>query len=85
MLINSAPQQTGQNGYRTSTCKYVLRMVHSDNILPQFLWAMPTLQLNVATVGSLPDMLTFTPDDGKVLVAKEGDSRDDNGYSEEAL
>jgi DNA-binding beta-propeller fold protein YncE len=33
--------------------------------------------LGTATVGALPDMLTFTPDGGKLLVANEGEPSDD--------
>jgi hypothetical protein len=33
--------------------------------------------LNVLTVGALPDMLTFTPDGGTLLVANEGEPADD--------
>jgi DNA-binding beta-propeller fold protein YncE len=34
-------------------------------------------QLGTVTVGALPDMITFTPDGGKLLVANEGEPSDD--------
>jgi DNA-binding beta-propeller fold protein YncE len=34
-------------------------------------------QLGAVTVGALPDMLTFTPDGSKLLVANEGEPSDD--------
>ncbi len=34
-------------------------------------------RVNELTVGALPDMLTFTPDGGKIVVANEGEPNDD--------
>ncbi|MCA8938517.1 MAG: choice-of-anchor I family protein, partial [Planctomycetes bacterium] len=43
-------------------------------------YSTSTLELlSVITAGVLPDMVTFTPDGSKVLVANEGESYDDNG------
>jgi hypothetical protein len=43
----------------------------------EFYDAADFTHLNTVTVGALPDMLTFTPDGKKVLVANEGEPTDD--------
>ncbi|CAM2011310.1 choice-of-anchor I family protein [Acanthopleuribacter pedis] len=48
----------------------------TDNGVVVFFNTGGTFQSQV-TVGALPDMLTFTPDGGKVLVANEGEPSDD--------
>lgn len=42
----------------------------------------PAMILNEVTVGALPDMLTFTPDGSKILVANEGELAEDGTDAE---
>ena len=51
--------------------------VKTDAGLVQFFRASNLAFINQVTVGSLPDMLTFTPDGRYVLVANEGEPSDD--------
>ena len=62
MAVAMAAQNKTDNGY-------VLFYNGLDASSPAFLRAV--------SVGSLPDMVTFTPDGGKVIVANEGEPSDD--------
>jgi 2',3'-cyclic-nucleotide 2'-phosphodiesterase (5'-nucleotidase family) len=58
-----------------------LSLINTDKVLPGevlFLDAATGTYLNKVTVGANPDMVTFTPDGLKVLVANEGELKEDD-------